>query len=293
MGWAAQSWLRMTSESTYGTYNAGGTATWFRLVGNNAFTPRSVPQRSVIRSADSGNRRRQQVANRKVIVGNLNTAFYPTQAAAILGATLTLTSNDLASYTLDFYDSVQVMRFLGAKVSALTLNSNAQQDWVSAQIAFVIQSKGTTTLAAPTDSNFPTEVPYQHYESKGQFTLSAAAITKYSDVSLTVNNVLKGTWDEDQWITSLYYCGRDVDLTYNPQYLVSTMRTNYEGQSALTYSLAWVRAAGLTTTIDMKTKAYIGSLQDDLPLDGPGYQRVNGEIFYDSAATTDVAFTVA
>lgn len=293
MGWGAQSWLKMTSESTYGTYNAGGTVTWFRLPGNNAFTPRSTPQRQIIKSADSGNRRRQQVANRKVITGNLQTLFYPTQAAAVLGAALTLTSNDLASYTLDFWDSVQVHRFLGCKVSALTINGSAQQDYCTLQLAWQAQQRATTTLAAPTDANLPSDLPYQHYESKGLFKLAGSALTKYSDLSFTVNNNLKGTWDEDQWITNLYYCGRDCNLSYNPQYVSSTMRTAFEAQTALTFIAAWARPSGLTTTLTLQTAGYAANLGDDLPLDGPSYQRTDIEVFYDTTNSTDITFTVA
>lgn len=295
MGWGAQQWLRCTKEATYGTYNAsapGGDITWFRLPGDNAFTMRSVPQRQTIRSADGGNRRRQVVANRKVVAGNLATLFYPSQAAYLLGAAITLTSNDLASYTLDYWDTVQVHRFLGCKVGALSISGTAQGDYIPLSVSWVGQSRGTTTLAQPADTVFPSDLPYQHYESKGLLSIGGT-ITKYKALSVKIANSLAPTWDEDQWITACYYAGRDVDLGVTPQYLSATMRSNFESQSALTISAAWQRPSGLLTTLDLKTKNYVADCGDELPLGNAAYQAIGVQCFYDQAATTDVAFTVA
>jgi hypothetical protein len=295
MPWGSQQWLRCTKESTYGTFNAGASGsdiTWFRLVGANAFTARSVPQRQVIRSADGGNRRRQVVASRKVVAGALSTLWYPTQSAYVLGAALTLTSNDLASYTVDYFDSVQVHRFLGGKVQSLTVSSAAQQDYVPLNLGWVFQSRTTTTLAQPADTVFPSDLPYTHFESKGLLSVGGV-VAKYSALEVKVSNQLAPTWDEDQWISACYYCGRDVDVKIRLQYLAATMRSNFESQAALTVSAAWQRAAGLLSTIDVKTKNYIADVSDELPLDNAGYQTVDIQAFYDQAASTDVAFTVA
>lgn len=295
MAWGAQSWLRITKESTYGTFDSGALTSniaWVRLHSSNAFTMRAVPQVQVIRSADGGNRRRQLVASRKVVQGNLSTLFYPTQASFFLNAALTLTSNDLASYTIDFWDSIQVHRFLGCKVSQLHLAGTAQADAVPLSLSWVGQSKTTATLADPGVTVFPTEVPYVHFESKGLLSIGGT-VTKYSALGITVKNMLDGTFDEDQWITSCPYVGRDIDLNVKLQYVSSTLRTAFEAQSALTVTAAWARSGGLTSTIDLKTKDYVSSVQDDLPLDKASYQNVDVHCFYDSAATTDASFTVA
>ncbi len=296
MGWGANSWLRCTKEETFGVYDttpAAGDVAWFRLIGGNAFSMRPVPQQVIIRSADGGNRRRQIVAARKVVAGNLSTAFYPTQASFLLNAALTLTSNDLASYTLDFWDTVQVYRNLGCKVGSLGITSTAMQDYLAVNVGWVAQKKDTTTLAQPADTVFPAEVPYEHVESKGHLSIEAATQVKYSSLSLSVKNVLGPTWDEDEWITNLYYCGRDVDFSYKIQYTSTTMRDSFLITNPLTITAAWARAGGLTTTIDMKTNSYISGLTDDLPLDNAAYQSMTLASFFDPAASADVSFTVA
>lgn len=295
MGWGAMQWLRATKEAVYGEYNASavaGDVCWFRLVGPTAFAMRAVPQRRTIRSADGGNRRRQQVSARKVVAGRLNTLFYPTQAKYILDAALGLASNDLPSYTLDYFDSVQVQRFTGCKVGALALDGSADADHLTAGIDWTGQKRDTTTLAQPANTVFPAEVPYEHVESKGLLTIGGV-VAKYSQLNVAVANTLAPTWDEDQWITNLYYAGRDVNVTTRIQYVAATMRTAFESQSALAVSAAWARASGLTTTIDLKGLNYPADLQDELPLDGATYQTLTLESYFDQGASTDCSYSVA
>ena len=295
MGWGAQQWCRATKEATYNTFNAAAIPadiTWFRLIGGNAFSMRVVPQRVIIRSADGGNRRRQVVAARKVCAGNLSTAWYPTQSAFLLNSAMTLTASDLPSYTLDYFDSVQVHRFTGAKVSSLAITSTAQQDYCATSIGWIASTRGTATLAQPADSTFPQEVPYEHIETKGNLNIGGV-VTKYSSLSISLKNVLAPTWDEDQYITNLYYCGRDMDLSFRLQYLSSAMRAAFEAQSPLTVTAAWARVAGLTSTFDLKTKNYLADFTDDIPLDNATYQAMTIQAFFDGAASTDCSFTVA
>lgn len=295
MGWGALQWLRATKESVYGTFDGdavAGDVCWFRLVGANAFNMRSVPQRRTIRSADGGNRRRQQVSARKVVAGRLNTLFYPSQAKFVLDAALALTAHDLPSYTLDYFDSVQVHRFTGCKVGSLALAGSADADHLTAGIDWTGQKRDATTLAQPLDSAFPSEVPYVHVESKGLLSIGGVS-TKYSQINVTVSNTLAPTWDEDEWITALYYAGRNVDLTTRLQYVAATMRTAFEAQTSLAVSTAWQRAGGLKTTLDLKGLNFAAGLDDDLPLDGATYQTLRLESYYDQSAATDCSYSVA
>lgn len=294
MGWGALQWLRATKESSYGEYDGGadpGDVHWFRLVGANAFGMRAVPQRQVIRSADGGNRRRQVVASRKVVSGRLNTLFYPSQAGFLLSAALDLTAYDLASYTLDYFDTVQVQRFAGCKVGGLELQGTAEQDYLTAGIDWVGCSRSTTTLPAPADTVFPSENPYIHVESKGLLSIGGAQ-TKYSRLSVSIKNVLAPTWDEDQWITNLYYAGRDVDLSTRVQYLAPTLRAAYEAQTPLAVSASWKRVGGLQTTLNLQDLARPDGLEDDLPLDNAAYQTLTLQAFYSQTNSTDCSYAV-
>lgn len=295
MPWGAQSWLKITPETTYGVRNGAGAATWCRLHADDAFTMRPAPLAQIIRSADGGNRRRQRVAARTAYAGQLTTLMYPTQAAVLLGAAFTLTSNDLGSYTLDFFDSVRVQGYLGAKVKSLKIVSQADQDYLIVQIGWVAQrlDASLTTLAQPLDNVFPSEVPYEHVETDGLVTVGGSAIGLYRGITVDVTNVLTGTWDEKRYITSCYYGGRDVDVQVDLQYVSTAFRAALEAQTALTVSLGWARTSPTkSVTLDLKTKDYVAVVADRIPLSGPAYQTVSIESFYDQGAGTDCALTV-
>jgi hypothetical protein len=298
MPWGSQTWLRATKELSYGVRNPSpgpSDILWFRLYSDNAFTMRPTPQRQVIRSADAGNRRRQVVSARTVYQGGLATLAYPSQMPYIMTAAANITGNDLNSYTLDFFDSTRVQGYLGGKISNLSLTSSATQDYVTLSLAFTAQRLDSTltVLPQPADSVFPAEVPYEHVETAGNVTVGSVQ-SKYASLSLTIANVLGPTWDELPYITNLYYCGRDVGFTFNPQYLSATLRQELEAQSALSCSLLWNRpSTSNELLVSAQTKNYIASISDSIPLGGPAYQTVTVETFFDGAATTDMSVTAS
>lgn len=298
MGWGAQQWLRVTRELTYGVRNAAPSSSdviWVRLAQANPFTMRRVPQRQVIRSADASNRRRQVVAARTVLAGQLSTLLYPSQDTFWMRAASTLTSNDLASYTLDYYDGVRTLGYLGAKVQTFGITSAAEQDYVPVSVSWIAQQVDPTmtVLGQPADGDFPLEVPYEHYETAGQCSVGGSTLTRYSSATVTFSNVLVGTWDEEQHITDLYYCGRDVDLTFRAQYLSDTFRSAFEAQSPLAATVKWSRGGGANSiTVNCQSRNYIGSITDEIPLDGPSYQAVSFQTFYDPSSGSDVTVTV-
>ena len=294
MSWAGQTWLKVFAETSYGVFASGG-ATWFpRLFEGNAFTPRVVPARTVLRSADAGNRRIQVVANRNVIVGTLKTLLYPTQAAYVMTAATALTSNQLASYSFEYWDSTRAWRLLGGMCSGMRISSSAQADAVALETDWIFQSLDPTftTFTQPTQSNYPVENPYQHVNSAGIITLAASAVTKYKQIDINLKNMLVGTWDESVNITACYYCGRDLDFTLTPQYTATTFRTDYEAQTPLTWVIAWGNAVPHSVTFTGEASGYIDSIADDLPLDGPGYQALANQIFFDKAASLDFSVAV-
>lgn len=298
MGWGANQWLRLTRENSYGVRQgspSGSDVLYIRLYNANPFTMRPVPQRQIIRSADAGNRRRQVVSGRKVLTGTLNTLLYPTQASYLMGALTTFSGGDLQSYTIDYYDSTRVQGYLGCKARVGTISSQATQDYLTLSIDWIGQQidTGFTVFGQPSDGSFPTELPYEHTESAGQMTVGGSTLTLYNSCGVTITNVIAGTWDEQSYITRAYYCGRDVNFSFGAQYIASTFRTAFEAQSALTCSLKWARTSPASSvTLNAQTKSYIGSIADQIPLDGPAYQTVGFESFYDTAGATDLSVTV-
>lgn len=311
MPWAGQTWLQFVQEgvggANFGTYNASPTAgqvIYPSLYQGNSFTPRNVPQRQEIRTADAGNRRRDVVAARHVLSGTLNTVLRPDEAAYWIAAVSSLTNDAnghpcLPSYSANFYDSSSAWRFLGGRCQSATLTSSAMQDYVTMSMNWQFQKVDPAILTIadfpqPAESNYSTLVPYEHVETAAHITLGATPITKYRTVTITFTNTLAPTFDENPYISDLIYSGRDMDMTFGPQYVNRTFRGYFETQTPLAFVAAFVRASPAhSLSIDMKAKSYIGACDDDLPLDGPGYQTISARCFFDPAAGTDYTTTVS
>ena len=235
---------------------------------------------------------KQVVANKKAIVGRLNTLAHPDQMAYWVAAATTLSSNYLPSYSFEFFDSERVTRYLGGMVRSMTITSSADQDYNTISIDWIFQKLDATftSFSQPAESNYSALVPYCHVETAGNVTLGGTAVAKYKTINITVNNTLAPTWDELSYITACYYCGRDADFQLGPQYTAVTYRTDFEAQTPLTFVLNWTRASpSHSLTFTMETASYIGNIDDSLPLDGAGYQNIGIQTFYDSSATADFA----
>lgn len=308
MGWAGQTWLQLIQEGTgstnYGVFNSApttGQIIYPSLYGGNSFTVRNVPQRQVIRTADAGNRRREVVAARKVYQGVLNTLLRPDEAAYWITAATTLTNDGagrpfLPSYSALFWDSTQAWKLLGGMIQSMTITASAMQDYVSMTINWIFQTRDPTftTFAQPPENKYSILVPYEHVETAGLILLGGSAITKYKTLTLTFNNVLAGTFDELHYISACYYCGRDFDFTFGPQYIATTYRTDFENQVPLTFAVQFSRASPAhSLAINCETNSYLSTVDDDLPLDGPGYQTVGVQVFFDPAANVDFTTTVS
>jgi hypothetical protein len=308
MGWSGQTWIEIVQEGTaganYGIFNAApavGQVLYPSIYGGNAFTARDVPQRQVIRTADAGNRRREEVASRHVFTGSFNTLLRPDEALYWLTAATTLTADAnghlwLPSYSFLFYDSIRPWRFLGGMCQGATLTSTAMQDYCSLAMNWIFQTDDPTfvTFAQPAESVYSTLGPYKHIETASNCTLGGTTITKYQNLNVTWTNVLAPTWDELPHISALYYCGRDLDFTFGPQYLGTANRLSFENQTALSFVLNWTRASPAhSLTVNCKTNSYISSLDDQLPLDGPAYQPATVQVFYDPSQAVDFSITVS
>jgi hypothetical protein len=280
-------------ESSYGVFASGGATLFPRLFNSNSWSMRQVPLRQVIRTADAGNRPIQVVAGRRAFQGTLNTLLYPSQAA-YLATMITPVSNILPSYSIEWWDSVQAWRFLGFRAQSLTLTGSATQDYWTCSLTGTAQDRdGTfTTFAQPAQSVYPTEVPYQYIETAGNCTIATTAFTKYKTLTMKFDNVLVPTWDEQPTITDLIYAGRDFTFTFGPQYLATTYRGDYSAQTALAFVLDLVRASpSHGFSVNCQSSTYFSNVADDLPLDGPGYQNITGQVFFDKTGGTDFAIT--
>lgn len=300
MGWAGQVWGQINQETNYGVYNGAGSVLYPVFYGANGFTVRGKRLRTAIRTADSGNRRKQNVASRTEFTGTMSTQLYPSQAAYWANM-LTLGTDStnaitVPSYSFAYWTSVKALRFLGGKASKITITSAAEQDEVVMTVDWIFQNIDPTftSFAQPLESVYPTETPYTHVETSSNCTLGGTAFSSYKSLTITIQNMLKPAWNELPYISALYYAGRDLNFQFGPEYLASTYRSDYDNQAALQFVLEWVRITGShNLTFACNSNSYSSSIDDELPLDGVGYQTVGVECFFDSTPGSDFSVTAA
>ena len=201
----------------------------------------------------------------------------------------------MPSYTALFWDTVQFWEITGLCFSTATITASATQDYTTLSLGCIAQERGAiSTPTWPAESVFSTLIPYQYFETAGNVKLATVAITNYRTMSVSLTNVLKPTWDESQYITSLVYSGRDLNFSLGPQFNATAYRTDFEAQTPLTWILNFTRTSPAHSfTITCETNSYVANIADDLPLDGPAYQTLSCEVFYDPANTTDFAITAS
>jgi hypothetical protein len=305
MAWGALQWLKITKEATFGVYNPGGALVegtdfiWIRLKDGNAFQPRRKPDYWTINAADSFNEPVQTGTGFHSLGGTLQTLLYPTRAGFLLDAGLKRTSNDLTSYSLEFFDTVRTHRHLGCKVKATTLETTAAEqvgkltlDWVGRQ-----DVDSPPSLAAPASTNFPSEIPYTHQDTAGAVTINNAVRTAYSSFKLTVENVIAATRNELPYASSLYYAGRKVSYMLKNEYLSTADRAALNAATPLiTNSIMFYKGPiGTPTksvTLTLQSSNFVTDLGDDLPLDGAAYQDVTILSLYDRTAASSLTYAV-
>jgi hypothetical protein len=234
----------------------------------------------------------------------------------------------MPSYTLFYWDGTQFWQFNGACVQSATITAAAQQDYASISVNWVAQQRAMTngaganggylgaTPAWPAATSYSPFNPYLFIETAGQCFLKGYLtgpaqtiyLTNYRQMSFSLNNVLQGTWDEQPYISSLLYCGRDMDFSIGPQYIgqlfptsvssatipPQTLRQDFENQTPVTFQLEFnhVGPPAHTFTINAETNSYISNIQDDIPLDNASYQNCTVQAFIDSTTALGSDFVL-
>jgi hypothetical protein len=223
----------------------------------------------------------------------------------------------MPSYSILYWDGVRYQEFIGCCIQSMNFTASAAQDYISIAQNWIGQQRPATQSnvpAWPAANLYSALNPYLFVESAGNVTLTTSntsspvvmPLTKYRQFSFVLNNILQGTWDESTYITSLLYCGRDMDFTMTPQYLgqawpatspstplYQTFRQDFENQSPITMKLNFTRTSPAHSfTIDAQTNSYFSNIADDIPLDNASYQTCTVQAFIDSTTTLGSDFVI-
>jgi hypothetical protein len=298
--------LRITQETTFGTYNSSPTTGQVAIVQldqANAFTMRPKPMRWSIRTASSNNRRVQTGSSKMGYQGGLQTLIYPSQAGLLLPwfCNLDATTGQAYSCTIDhaitMEDSgatVVYKRYLGCKVGRGVISGNADDQLMRLRLDLIGQTQATITntdFPTPALTDYPTDAPYVFEHLAGGLTLNGS-LPEPKSFELTVENILDATFNSSAYVTRIKNCGRNVDFVTAAVYQRATDRTKFEGVTAITAEAVFTNGAH-SLTFNMETQNFYDDINDDLPFDKVKYQELHMQAYLDGTAGNDFSLTIA
>lgn len=302
----AREYLRITTESTWGTYDAGGSATIVQLTDSNSFTMRPNPVRWTIRSAGGYNRRWQSGSSKTIVSGALNNlVVYGSQISAWL-AWIQPTGSapgpyDLPSCTIDHSIEMEdgsntnvFRRYLGVKVGGWQLTSSADSQLLRLSFTSLVGKSAaaitSSDFAEPAATSYPSGTPFVH-EHASAMTLSSSR-TEFDSFQVTGTNLLDPRFFNGTTISYLKYCGRDIDWSIMFPYIISTDRTSlYEGTTASSMSITYTIPASNTLTMNFESQNIIGGVADALDYNRLFTQTISGWSQVDTSVASDFVAT--
>lgn len=305
MSWGARQWLRLTKESTYGTFNGSpgtGEQIWMRLTGDNPFTVMPKPQPYEIMSCDALGEPIQEDNQIFFTDGNLTCPAYPSQMAFLLNQLTGIAGSgtpavySLPSFTADYFDGARTRRYLGCHMQAGTLAVPATGGPATWNLAIIAWKPDTTnpTLAEPATSVFPTDLPLRLQDSAGAFKLAPAdsVRTKYNSFTATWTNTIAREQDETAYPT-LLYAGRRNTFQGVFHYLSGeTDRAIFEGRTTTTYNqVTFTRAGHHTILLDWKGKGKMKNFQPNFRMQGRSYVTLDMAAFFDPSSGVNSSFS--
>lgn len=304
MSWGARQWLRLTKESTYGTFNASpsaGEQIYIRLTGDNPFTVMPKPQPFEIVSCDAIGETVQEDNQIYFTDGNLTTPAYPSQMAFFLSQLTGAAGSGtpavyaLPSFTADYYDGARTRRYLGCHFQTGMLAvpaSGGPATWSLAIISWKPDSSNPT-FTEPALSSFPSDLPLRLQDTVSALKLatSDATRTKYNAFSATWTNNIAREPDETAY-PSLLYAGRRCAFQGVFHYLTSeTDRALYEARTTTTYNqITFTRTGQHTVLLNWNGKGKVTGFSPNYRMAGRNYVTLDMVALYDGAATPNASF---
>lgn len=298
----ARRYLRLTPETTWGTFNALGTGLIVDLDTANSYTVRPKPVAVDVRSAGGRNRRIKKVSKKTALAGNLNMLLPGSHATAIAAWICAAEGTDaLGSMTIDYCvqmedtgNTLVYSRHLGMMVQQATINSSEQAQLTRLALQLVGQQSATIDVddfPEPLATAYPTDAYFTHEDLSGGVSISTSR-TEFETFNVTIKNMLDVKFFESRYPTRIKFCGRDVDWTSKLAYKIVTDRSNYESNTPVAASAAFDNGSK-TMTLSFKGKNHYDNVEDDLDDSKVWLQELSMQSFWDTTATAnDFAITV-
>lgn len=300
----ASQWMRMTKEAAWGTFDTtatSGNIMWIRLTDGGSFVAEPDPQTWDVRGADGFNLRQQRGAPVTMFPFSLKTVLYPAQAPNLVNWGLTPVSNVLPSYTIDYWDGIEVRRLLGCRVATGKLGTDSSSFVMNFEVSGYGQTASTTTLAQPASTVFVSERPYVHQDSAAAClygaTTSTPTLALYDSIEVSWKNVLDARAFESTYIQICDYNGRDVDFALKRLLTANAERIAFQNQALRAATIAWA----VTTTggysgnhslsLALQSNSYVGGRTVTRSFDRDQDEQLSMMSYKDGTTGTDLVVT--
>lgn len=301
--------LRLTKETTPGTYNASAVSTdiaHIRIVGDDGFPERSVPNIYYVRDAAGSNRKVQADFGTKTCTGRFNSLLYNSQASLILSWGLNLISAGLsfnAPYTLTIDHLMQLEdgstvvydRYLGCYPGDISLRAGNSGDANKFALACTFLylnyvSITSSDYATPTLDKFPADLPLKFQQLAGGITLDGSSFAGFKSFQFDNKNMTKANYDESVYPQAIGWYGRDISARIEARYKSNAQRLAF---NAITQSPFKVILSDGTNqnTFDFKNENIRMSLSDATPMGDAFYQTIEFGALLDGTAGTDFVYS--
>ena len=283
--------LRITPETTPGTFNSTGAHTIIDIEQSNAYTVRPRPITVDIRTAGAFNRRWKRVSKKASLEGTLNWLMHGSQAAVFVDWSIAA-SNALKSYTVDHCVMMEddsstkiYSRDLGVYVRQAELLASEQDQVLRAQLQLVGMERtviAATDFPTPVLTDFPTDAILTFEDASAGLSLHTASRLDLESFHLTIKNLIDVRYFVALWPQKLKYCGRDIDWTSRLAYSAAIPRADYEAQTPLAAAIIFNNGTN-ALTLNLNSQNYYGDVQDQIDHSKVFLQEINLSSFVDSA----------
>jgi hypothetical protein len=321
--------LWLVKETNFGTTKtsptAGTDSIYIRLAGANRSTLRSTKRQLPIAFGGGYAVRGYTVADRWEAAGNLEVELTYTQAALLMGWSITRinagrttpwttsssTIGNLASMTVYHAimrsdGTVKRVKYLGAVVRSWKLMASAQTGLTMLTLGLVAQKHAgnaddsssdpdATEFPLPADTAFPTDpVLFTHFSGSGGLTIGSSELTCFEGFSLSGDNVIDARYCAgSKFLSFADFRGRKVTGQANVLFTATpNWRSDFDTQTLKTVEAVWTDGT-TTLTIDMYDANIITGVDDDLTPGQVYNQNLSFESQRDTSDGGEIAVTVA
>lgn len=297
----AREFLRLTSETTPGTYNSAGTVYFLDIDGSNGYTVQPQPIIVTQRTAASANRRAAQIAKKISLAGNIAWTVRGSHAPLLAdwfvgtsGGTVQKTYTVDHGVVLEDGATTYRTRGLGMFVQQGSINASEQDQWLKASASLVglgwDDTIDDTAFPEPATTDYPTDAFLTFEDATAGLSIHGETRLDIEQFNLTIKNMLDVRYFLGKYPLVIRPCGRDVDAAIRLSYKSVIPRQHLTAQTPGVCSITFDNGTH-SLVVNLQGQTYFANVNDQLDNSKIYLQELTLESHLDYTAGTDFTMT--